>query len=165
MCSDKTAIALLKSKQICSLAALLKTKDLLSDILKSSQTLNQADSIRLCDCICKIRCNDCLNKSSILWQSLLFLNLADCILSKQASRHISCQRMILTSLCILYIYAKTVCIRICCQNKICVFLLCKCKCQFKCFCCLWIWIAYSRELSIWKLLLWNYINMSKAKLL
>ena len=73
MCTDQAAITFLKSKQICTLFALLKAQDLLSDILKSGQYLDQTDSVGLCNGICKVCGNDRLNQRTILRQSLFLL--------------------------------------------------------------------------------------------
>ena len=65
---------------------------------------------------------------------------------------------------IFYTDTKTVCIRICCKNKICVNLFCKFKSEFKCLCCLRVRIADCREVSVRKLLLRYYIYILKTKL-
>ena len=73
--------------------------------------------------------------------------------------------MIFSGLCILYTYAKTVGIRVRRQYKIRIYLLCQLQSECKCLIRLRIWIADSREITVRKLLLRNYIYMLKAKLL
>ena len=59
--------------------------------------------------------------------------------------------------------AKTVCIRICCKNKICIYFFCKFQTKFKSFCCFRIRITYCWEISIRKFLFFDNINVLKSK--
>ena len=86
ICTDQAAVALFKSKEIASLAALLESKDLLSDKLKSCQNLDQLHSVSLRDRICQVCGNDCLDQCAILRKTSVdcFL-LADLIVCQQTS--------------------------------------------------------------------------------
>ena len=165
MCSDQAAVALLETKQVSSLAGCLEVEDLLSDVFKSGQNLNETNAVILSDRICQIRGNDGLDQLAILRQSLCCLSLGDLIICQQTAGHVTGQGDILAALGILNIYAETICIRICCKNKVCILLLGKLESQFKCLCCLWVRIADCREISIRKLLLGYYIYIFKADLL
>ncbi len=165
MCSNQTTIALLKSKEITSLALLLKAKNLLTYVLKTCQYLDQLHSVVLCNSIRHIGCDNCFDQCPILRQTLQSLDLADLIFCEKTAGHISCQGNIFPTLLILYIYAKTIRIWVCRQHQIRILLLRKLKCKSKCLLCLWIWIAHSRELSIRQLLFWHNIYILKAKLL
>ena len=78
-----------------SFSALFKSKDLLSDKLKSCKDLDQFYTIPLGDCICKIGCNNCLDQCTVLRKASVYgFALADLIVCKKASGHVSCQVMI-----------------------------------------------------------------------
>ena len=165
MRSDQTAIALLKPEQVLALSALLKAKDLLSDILESGQHFDQPCTIVFRNRIRHIRRHDRFDKVPVVRQPLQSLCLANFIICQQTAGHISGQCMIFSGLCILYTYTKTVGIRVRRQYKIRIDLLCQLQSECKCLIRLRIWIADSREITVRKLLLRNHIYMLKAKLL
>ena len=164
MSSDQTAITFLKSEEILTLAALFKTKNLLSDILESSQDFNKTQSIGFCDRSCHVCSNDRADNGSIFRKAAICcLFLAQFIFFQQTSGHISCQSMVYT-IFVFDTYTKAVCIRIGCQNQICIDLFCKFQSQFESFFCFRIRITYRREIAVWQFLLFYYIYMFKTKL-
>jgi len=60
-------------------------------------------------------------------------------------------------------YTKTICIRICCKNEICIYFFCKLQSKFKSFCCFRIRIADCREISVRKFLLFNHIYILESE--
>ena len=162
--TDQAAVALLKSKQVCTLTALFKAKDLLSDILKSSQHLDQACPIIFCNGICHICGNDGLDQNAVIRKSFYCFCLSDLIICKKAAGHISCQCMVFSGLGIFYVNTKAVCIRVCGKDQVCIYFFCKLQAQSESFCCLRVRIAYSREVTVRELLLFYYIDMLKSQL-
>ena len=71
--------------------------------------------------------------------------------------------MILTCF-ILYIHAKTIRIRISCQNQIGIVMFCKLQCKFKRLCCFRVRIAYRREVAIRQFLFRYDIHVLESKL-
>ena len=122
MCADQTAIAFFKTKQIRTDTCCLKLQDLLSDIFKACQAFDQIHIVILRNGIRHVGCNNCLDQCAVFRQSLFLLDLADCVICQKTAGHIACQRMVNT-FSVLHSDTETVCIRICCKNKICIYFL------------------------------------------
>ena len=60
-------------------------------------------------------------------------------------------------------YTKTVCIRVCCQNEVCIYFFGKFQSKFECLCCFRVRIAYCREIAIRQFLLFDNVNVLKSK--
>ena len=162
--SDKAAVALLKSEKICTLATVLKSEDLLSDVFESGKYFDKIHVVSLGNGICQVCCNDSLYKSSVLRKASVYsLSLAQLIVCKKASGHVTGKIMVL-SVFILYADAKTVCIRVCGKYDVCIHFLRKLQAKLKCLCCLRVRIADCREIPVRKLLLRYYIYILKSKL-
>ena len=162
--SDQAAVALLKSEQICTLATVFKSKDLLSDVFKSGKYFDEVYTVSLGDRICQVCCNNSLYKSSILRKASVYsLSLAQLIVCEKASGHVSGKVMIL-AVPVFYTNAKTVCIRVCRKYDVCIYFSGKLQAKFKCLCCLRVRIADCREISIRKFLFRYYVYVLKSKL-
>ena len=142
---------------------LLKKFDLLSDIFESCQSFDQLYIIFFRHGSCHFSGNDSCYNSTILRKHTQFFSLGKEIFQNQHSGHISCEAFILAGLLILCIDTKSVRIRVSGQNNVCIHFCRKLQSQCKCVLILRIRIAYSREISVRKLLLFYYINIVKSK--
>ena len=86
------------------------------------QAFDQIHIVILRNGIRHVGCNNCLDQCAVFRQSLFLLDLADCVICQKTAGHIACQRMVNT-FSVLHSDTETVCIRICCKNKICIYFL------------------------------------------
>ena len=164
MCSDQAAIALLESEEVGSFSTLFKTKDLLSDVFESGQDFDETQSVGSGDRSCHVCSNDRADYCSVFRKAAVCcLSLAQLVFFKQASGHISGQSMVYT-IFVFDMHTETVCVRIGCQNQVCIDFFCKFQSQFESFFCFRVRITYRREIAIRQFLLFYYIYMLKAKL-
>ena len=59
-------------------------------------------------------------------------------------------------------HTETVCVRIGCQNQVCIDFFCKFQSQFESFFCFRVRITYRREIAVRQLLLRHHIHMGHA---
>ena len=142
----------------------LEKTDLLSDIFKSGQYLDQFYAVIRSDHLCHICGNDGLYQCRILRHGSGCFALTQNILRDQHSGHISGKAYIFSGLCILAVYTKTVSVRVSCKHDIRVFLLCKCKREFPCSRAFRVRIRNGREIAVRFFLFRYYDDLLKAKL-
>ena len=142
---------------------LLEEFNLLSDVFESCQSFDQFYIVFFCNSSCHFSGNDSCYNSAVFRKHTKFLSLGKKIFQNQHSGHISCEAFVLAGLLILCIDSKSVCIRVSSQNDVCVYFCRKFQSQCKCILVFRVRIAYCREISVRKFLLFYYINVVKSK--
>ena len=125
MCTYKAAITFLKTKFILICMLLFKEFNLFTDKLKSCKNFYKLYIVFFCNCISHICWNNSLNKCTIFMDKTAFFPLWKKIFCNKHTWHVTCKWLVFTTLNIFRIYTKSVCIRVCCKNNICINFFCK----------------------------------------
>ena len=145
-------------------SCLIKQADLLPDILKACQHFDQSCVVFFCNSFCHICSNNGLNKRRIFRHGACFGTLPQNILGDEHAGHISGKAYIFTGFRIFCMNTKTVCIRICGKNNICIYFFCKLKSKCPGIFVLRVRIWNCREVSVRNLLFFHNINLCETKL-
>ena len=130
--------------------------------LNPVRTSMKTQSVGSGDRSCHVCSNDRADYCSVFRKAAVCcLSLAQLVLFfRQASGHISGQSMVYT-IFVFDMHTETVCVRIGCENQVCIDFFCKFQSQFESFFCFRVRITYRREIAVRQFLLFTTYTCSK----